>query len=260
MRDRHRHRRRDQVGAVARNDEVDLVDVEQLCIDARHRSRVALVVVVDELDRPAQQSAFGVDVVPPDLHRRAAPICRAAASPPVSPMPKPIVIGSAARAAPDVSRNVAQTAAAVTTRRTRKLLLAPRAPPQLFLFAQLARTKAIDAVRPEHAVEGTPSFEIMQVSERLAKRERRLMLVERPAEQHRQHIDRALRAGRRRRRARRSALGDARPARRSAHASRKTADCATAAPGFRAVPLRAAWRATPDSAPAGRRRARAPAR
>ena len=70
MRNRDRHRRRDLVGAVARNDEVDFVDVEHLGVDARHRRRVRLVVVVDQLDRPAQQAALGVDLVLPDLHRQ----------------------------------------------------------------------------------------------------------------------------------------------------------------------------------------------
>ena len=40
-----------------------------------------------------------------------------------------------------------------------------------------------------HPVERIAAFEIMQMGERLAKRERRLMPVERPAKQHRQHID-----------------------------------------------------------------------
>ena len=36
---------------VAADDQVDLVDVEQLGVDARHRRRIGLVVVVDQLDR-----------------------------------------------------------------------------------------------------------------------------------------------------------------------------------------------------------------
>jgi hypothetical protein len=70
MLDRHRHRRGDQVGAIARDDQVYLVDIEQLCIDPGHGRRTALVIVIDELDRPAQEPALGVDVVLPDLHRQ----------------------------------------------------------------------------------------------------------------------------------------------------------------------------------------------
>jgi hypothetical protein len=62
------HRRRDDVGGVARGDDVDLVDVEQLGVEARHRRGVGLVVVVDELHRPAEQAAPGVDLFFPDLH------------------------------------------------------------------------------------------------------------------------------------------------------------------------------------------------
>ncbi len=51
--------------------------------------------------------------------------------------------------------------------------------------------ETIDAVRPRHAVERAPTFEIMQMRQRLAKRERHLMLIQRPAKQHRQQIDRA---------------------------------------------------------------------
>ena len=61
--------RRDHVGAVARDDEVDFVDVEQLVVEARHVGRVRLVVVVDELHRPAEQAALGVHVLGPHLHR-----------------------------------------------------------------------------------------------------------------------------------------------------------------------------------------------
>ena len=64
-----RHRRRDQVGAVARYHEVDLVDVEQLGVDAGHSGRVGLIVVIDQLDLAAEQPAGRVDVLLPDLHR-----------------------------------------------------------------------------------------------------------------------------------------------------------------------------------------------
>ena len=62
------------------------------------RSRVALVVVIDELDRPAEQPAFGVDVVAPD--RSPASTCLPiGATPPVSAMVRPTLMGSAALAA-----------------------------------------------------------------------------------------------------------------------------------------------------------------
>ena len=61
------HRRRDLVGRIGRDDEVHLVDVEELRVDRRHRRRIALVVVIDELDRPAEQAALGIDVITPDL-------------------------------------------------------------------------------------------------------------------------------------------------------------------------------------------------
>jgi len=41
----HRDGWRDHVGGVAAEHEVDLVDIEQLGIDARHRRRIALVIV-----------------------------------------------------------------------------------------------------------------------------------------------------------------------------------------------------------------------
>ena len=65
--DHDRHRRRGDIRAIARDDEVDLVDIEQLCVDAGHQRRVGLVVVIDQLDRPAEQPALGVDVLGPDL-------------------------------------------------------------------------------------------------------------------------------------------------------------------------------------------------
>src|SRR5204862_7925144 len=36
--------------------------------DARHRGRVALIVVIDQLHRPAEEPALGVDLLLPDLH------------------------------------------------------------------------------------------------------------------------------------------------------------------------------------------------
>ncbi len=64
-----RHCGSDDVRTVPGDEQVDLVDVEQLVVDARHRRGVGLVVVVDELDLTAEKAATGVDVLGPDLHR-----------------------------------------------------------------------------------------------------------------------------------------------------------------------------------------------
>jgi hypothetical protein len=66
--DHHRHGRCYRGAGIARDDEIDLVDIEELRIEARHRRRIALVVVPDELHWPAEEAAFGVDVFLPDLH------------------------------------------------------------------------------------------------------------------------------------------------------------------------------------------------
>ena len=62
-----RHCRRQQVGAVAADDQVDLVDVEQLGIDAGHRRRIGLIIIIDELHRTAEQPAFGIGILLPDF-------------------------------------------------------------------------------------------------------------------------------------------------------------------------------------------------
>ena len=46
-------------GGVAADHEIDLVDVEQLGVDAGNRRGIGLVVVVDELDLAAEQPALG---------------------------------------------------------------------------------------------------------------------------------------------------------------------------------------------------------
>src|SRR6266851_4291406 len=56
----HRHRRRQHVGGIAADDEIDVIDVEQLGVDRRHFRWAALVVVIDELDRAAEQRALAV--------------------------------------------------------------------------------------------------------------------------------------------------------------------------------------------------------
>ena len=62
-----RHGGRVHVGGIGPDDKVDFVDVEELRVDARHRRRIGLVVVIDQLDLASEQSAFGVDFRFPDL-------------------------------------------------------------------------------------------------------------------------------------------------------------------------------------------------
>jgi hypothetical protein len=47
----------------------DLVDGNELRIESRHVAWVALVVVIDKLDRPAEESALGVHIVAPEFQR-----------------------------------------------------------------------------------------------------------------------------------------------------------------------------------------------
>ena len=90
--DRNRHRGGDLGRGIAGNDQVDFVDVEQLGVDAGHMRGIALIVVVNELDRAAEQAAAAlVSSSQICIPRRA--ILPLAASLPVSDMPKPILIG-----------------------------------------------------------------------------------------------------------------------------------------------------------------------
>jgi hypothetical protein len=77
---RDRHERGDQVRAVAGDDEIDLVDLEKLGVDAGDGGRVRLIVVGDHLDRPAEDPALLVHVVLPDLdgHQRRLAVRRQA--------------------------------------------------------------------------------------------------------------------------------------------------------------------------------------
>ena len=68
--DDRRHRCGDDVGAVRPDQQFHFVDADQLGIDARRIRRRALVVVINQLDRPVEQPAFGVDVVAPDFQSR----------------------------------------------------------------------------------------------------------------------------------------------------------------------------------------------
>ena len=66
----HRHRGGDHVGGVTADDQIDFVHVQQLRVDARHGGGIRLVVVEHQLHRAAQQTAFGIDLFFPDLHRK----------------------------------------------------------------------------------------------------------------------------------------------------------------------------------------------
>jgi len=54
------------VGRVRPDDKVDFVDVEKLRVDLRYRGRLRLIVVIDELDRPTEQTALGIGFLLPD--------------------------------------------------------------------------------------------------------------------------------------------------------------------------------------------------
>src|SRR5262245_8818436 len=48
-------------------DQIDLVDVEQLGIDAGYRRRIGLIIIINELHGTAEQSASSIDILFPDL-------------------------------------------------------------------------------------------------------------------------------------------------------------------------------------------------
>ena len=60
--------RDDQIGRVA-HENVHLVHIQELGVDAGHSCSIGLVVIVDQLDRAAEQAALGVDLLYPDLFR-----------------------------------------------------------------------------------------------------------------------------------------------------------------------------------------------
>src|ERR1051326_2076916 len=57
---------------VVRKLDVDMIDVEQLDIQARNVRRIALVVVEHQLHWAPEQSSPGIDVISPDVHRQNA--------------------------------------------------------------------------------------------------------------------------------------------------------------------------------------------
>jgi hypothetical protein len=76
------HRRSSRNRGVARDHQVDLVDVEQLGIDGGHSRGTALVIVIDKLHFSAEQAAFGIHLFGPNLigqERRLAAAGEAAA-------------------------------------------------------------------------------------------------------------------------------------------------------------------------------------
>ncbi|HEY7663706.1 MAG TPA: hypothetical protein VH934_11340 [Xanthobacteraceae bacterium] len=64
------HGRRDHVCGVGPEQQIDFVDADELGVDAGHVVGIALVVVIDELDRASHEPAGGVDVVAPDFQRQ----------------------------------------------------------------------------------------------------------------------------------------------------------------------------------------------
>ena len=62
-----RHDRRRRHGRIGREQEIDLVDVQQLRVDRRSFRSARFVVIDDKFDLAAEQATLGVDVVPPDL-------------------------------------------------------------------------------------------------------------------------------------------------------------------------------------------------
>ncbi len=62
-----RHDRRGRHGRVGREQQIDLVDVDQLGVDRRRLRCARLVVIDDQFDLAAEQAALGIDIVAPDF-------------------------------------------------------------------------------------------------------------------------------------------------------------------------------------------------
>ena len=65
---RRGHEGGDQVGALAAEQKIHLVDVQQFGDDTRHERRVRLVVIGEQFYLPAKQTSFGIGILDPDLH------------------------------------------------------------------------------------------------------------------------------------------------------------------------------------------------
>ena len=65
--DDQRHRRRDGIVAVAADNDIDLLNIEETLVNVGDELGVRLIVEEDEFDRPAEEPAVGVDVLLPDL-------------------------------------------------------------------------------------------------------------------------------------------------------------------------------------------------
>ena len=123
VRHHHGYRRRHHIGRVGADHQVDLVDLDELRVDRRHVGGVALVVVENQLDRPAEEPAFLVDIVAPDL-QRGQNLLAGQGDAPVKAMLKPSLIGSAAGAAADQHRATAANAVA-TARNAAAIVILP---------------------------------------------------------------------------------------------------------------------------------------
>ena len=72
-----RHDRRGDIGAIRADQQIDLVDIQQFCVDARRGGRIGLVVVGHQFHRPPEQSTGGVHIVAPHLQGEQAGFSRA---------------------------------------------------------------------------------------------------------------------------------------------------------------------------------------
>ena len=79
--DEDRHGGRHEVGGVGAEQQVGLIDRDQFGVEAGNVGGIALVVVDDDLDRPAEQAAPGIDVVAPKIDRRLHHLAGRSAAP-----------------------------------------------------------------------------------------------------------------------------------------------------------------------------------
>jgi len=67
----HQHRNRGchHISGVRSDQQVNFVDLDELRVEPRNVRGIALVVIEHKLDRPTEQTAFGIRVVAPNLQR-----------------------------------------------------------------------------------------------------------------------------------------------------------------------------------------------